>query len=178
MRNLLKFLLSLTIALVLMLVFRALVFTIYSIDGKGLEPEFKAGDRVLVNRWSYGLRMGGEGLFEYGRICRQSISRGDIVAYEVPGDRQRKLLGRVKALPGDTVRYMGGTELLPSIRNCDNADYYWIEAINETNPLDSRQLGFIKEQLIIGRVSMLIYSHNPEKPFWKGYRYNRFFVPQ
>ncbi len=175
MRNFLKFLLSVAVAFVLMLVFRSLAFTIYSIDGEGLEPEFMAGDHVLVNRWSYGLRMGGNGLFEYGRICRQPINRGDIVAYEEPGDGGRTLIGRIKALPGDTIHYLGGTTLLPSIKNCDNADYYWIETINEQNPLDSRQLGDIREEYIIGRACMLIYSHEPGQPFWKGYRENRFF---
>ena len=58
MRNLLKFLLALTVALMLMMAFRALVFTIYYVDGDGLEPEFVAGDHVMVNRWSYGLRTG------------------------------------------------------------------------------------------------------------------------
>ncbi len=180
MRNLLKFLLSLAAASLLMLAFRALVFTIYSINGEGLEPEFMAGDRVLVNRWSYGLRMGGRGLFAYDRICKQPINRGDIVAYENPceGHQQRVLFGRIKALPGDTVRYLGGTELVPSIQDCATADYYWIEALGKDNPLDSRQLGMISEQLIIGRACLLLFSHEPGKAFWEGYRKNRFLIVQ
>ncbi len=177
MRNLLKFLLSLAVALLLMLVFRALAFTIYSVEGEGLEPEFMAGDRVLVNRWSYGLRMGGTGLFSYDRICRQSVCRGDIVAYENPteGQRPHVLFGCIKALPGDTVRYLGKTELIPSIKDCAKADYYWIQSLSDENPLDSRELGLIREQYIIGRACMLVYSHQPGDPFWKGYRRNRFF---
>ncbi len=178
MRSFLKFLLSVAVAFLLMLTFRALAFTIYSIDGEGLEPEFIAGDRVLVNRWSYGLRMGGNGLFEYSRICRQPICRGDIVVYDEPGDSSRTLIGRIKALPGDTIHYMGKMVTLPSLKDCANADYYWIETVNEKNPLDSRQLGYIREEHIIGRACMLIYSHEPGQPLWKGYRKNRFFVYQ
>ena len=86
MRNTLKFLLVLAVSLLLMMAFRALAFTVYKVEGSGLEPEFSAGDRVLVNRWSYGLRTGGGGPFSYGRLCRQPVERGDLVAYEDPRD--------------------------------------------------------------------------------------------
>ena len=61
MRSTLKFLIVLAVSLLVMLVFRALAFTVYAVGGKALEPDFKAGDRVLVNRWSYGLRTGAAG---------------------------------------------------------------------------------------------------------------------
>ena len=179
MRNVLKFLLALTLSLLLMLVFRALFFTIYTIDGEGLQPEFEPGDRVIVNRWSYGLRTGsGEGLFSYGRILRQPIRRGDIVAFEDPTDytRTRILLGRCRALPNDTVRYNGRVELVPSVANCAGADYYWIQALSQNNPTDSRTLGFINEQFIIGRVFLVIYNHDPSSPFWSGYQGNRLLL--
>ena len=179
MRNLLKFLLSLTVALLLMMAFRTLVFTVYSVDGDGLEPIFTAGDRVMVNRWSYGLRTGGNNqLFGYGRICHQQAQRGDIVAYEDPTDStfHRVLFGRIRAPPGDTIRYSKQTEVVPSLHNCADGDYFWIQAINEQNPLDSRQLGFISEQRIIGRACMLVFSHEPGQPFWKGYRKNQLFL--
>lgn len=178
MRNTLKFLLAVVASVLLMLAFRALVFTIYSVNGEGLEPEFMAGDHVMVNRWSYGLRTGGHGLFSYGRLCRQPAKRGDIVAYENPIDslQGQVLFGRICALPGDTVRYQGRIVLMPSLANCAEADYYWIQAINEKNPLDSRQLGYISERFIIGRAFVIVYSHEPEKPFWSGYRGNRWLL--
>ena len=75
MRGSFKFLLALATAFVTMLAFRALVMTVCTVDGKGLEPVFQAGDHVVVNRWSYGLRTGEKGsLFDYGRICRQEIN--------------------------------------------------------------------------------------------------------
>ena len=59
MRSTLKFLLALVVAFAAMLTFRALVFTIYTVPDASVEPTFKAGDRVMVNRWSYGLRTNG-----------------------------------------------------------------------------------------------------------------------
>jgi len=81
MRIILKFLLSLAVAFLVMVAFRAVGMTIYTIDGRGLDPVFRAGDRVLVNRWSYGLRVGGgdNSLFNYGRLWRQPIEKGDKV---------------------------------------------------------------------------------------------------
>jgi len=179
MRSTLKFLLALAIALLLMLAFRALAFTIYTVEGDGLEPEFSAGDHVMVNRWSYGLRTGDDsGWFGYGRICRQPVKRGDIVAYEDPRDSTSRsvLFGVIYALPGDTLRYKGNTELVPGLKDCAEADYYWIKSINEQNPIDSRCLGLIHEQRIIGRAFVVVYSHTPMQPIWKGYRRSRFFL--
>ena len=103
MRNTLKFLLALGVAFVVMLAFRGLVMTICTIDGDGLAPHFIAGDRVVVNRWSYGLRTGKNGgLFDYGRICRQDVSKGDCIAFE--DSLGRVLICRCSALPGDTVK--------------------------------------------------------------------------
>jgi hypothetical protein len=72
-----------------------------------------------------------------------------------------------------------GTQAIevPGVANCANADYYWMEAIGNSNATDSRQLGFIAEELIIGRVIMILYSHNTQEPFWKGWRRNRFLLP-
>ena len=178
MRKLLKLLLALLVACLLMVAFRSLVISIYLVDGNGLEPEFQEGDRVLVNRWSYGLRTGGLGLFQYGRLCRQTVSRGDIVAYENPlsGRHGEVLFGSVCALPGDTVRYCGRTLLIPSLAGCADADYYWIKALNEQNPVDSRQMGFISEQCIIGRVFCVAYSLDPDQSLFLSLRRHRLFV--
>lgn len=159
-----------------MIAFRALGFTIYTIDGQGLTPLFVEGDRVLVNRWSYGLRVGGDkSLFSYGRICHQPVEKGDIVAFEDPRDDKRVaiLICRCIAVPGDTVSQDGRLTVVPGLRDCADTDYYWMEAIGQGNPTDSRQLGFISEKLIIGRVCRIVYSHDPSQSLFKGWRGQR-----
>ena len=159
MRTIAKYLLALIVALVLMLCFRALAFTIYVVEGTGLQPAFQPGDRVLVNRWSYGLRVGGDGgLFGYGRLGRRPVRRGDLVAFENPKNTGEVLICRCKALPGDTVLHESLTLTVPSLKNCDDGDYYWLEAIGPDNATDSRSLGFIPEKRIIGRATTVIYS--------------------
>jgi len=164
MRNTLKFLVALAGALLVMLAFRALVFTIYSVGGAGLEPAFKAGDRVVVNRWSYGLRTGGGGVFSYGRLCWQSPKKGEYVAFE--DSVGRMLIGRCTALPGDTVTLPGkGRAVMPGKANCDAHDCYFLERV-----------GIVNEESIIGRVVMVLYNHKKGMPFWRDYDADRTFL--
>ena len=179
MRNTLKFLLALAIAFVAMFAFRGLVMTVCMIDGDGLAPQFIAGDHVVVNRWSYGLRTGEKGgLFDYGRICRQEVKKGDFIAFE--DSLGRMLICRCTALPGDTVwnNQRDRSLIVPGLVNCADQDYYWVEPIGKNNVLSSRQLGFIPEERIIGRACLVLYSHEPSTPFWKGYRSERLLLPR
>ena len=147
MRSTLKFLMALSVALMTMLAFRALVFTIYAVPGSALEPHFKAGDRVLVNRWSYGLRCGGNGsLFSYGRLCRQPVGRNHWIAIE--DDDGRVMIGQCIAVPGDTVCWYDRKVIVPGRKaTCARHDYYSI-----------RDLGFVPEERIIGRVTLVLYN--------------------
>ena len=174
MRNTFKFLLALAIAFAVMLAFRSLVMTVCMIEGDGLAPQFIAGDHVVVNRWSYGLRTGEKGgLFDYGRICRQDIKKGDYIAFE--DSLGQVLICRCTALPGDTIMK---NVVVPGLVNCADQDYYWVEPVGKNNPLSSRQLGFIPEQRIIGRACLVLYSRESSAPFWKGYRSERLLLPR
>lgn len=174
MNQTLKFLLALAVAAVAVLAFRALVVTMYTVEGNSLGPLFKVGDRVLVNRWSYGLRMGGGRLFRYGRVARQGIGRGDIVAFESPADSIGGVfICRCKAVPGDTVN----GQAVPGRATCADTDYYWLETLSRSNPVDSRLFGFVPERCIIGRVFLIMYHHDDSKPLWEGYDWRRAFLP-
>lgn len=178
MSDSLKFLLALVMAIVVMLIFRALVFTLYTVEGDGLEPVFQKGDRLVVNRWSYGLRTGGEGsIFDYGRLCRQAIRKGDLIAFE---DTQgHTFICRCTGVPGDTVsvglKYGSGETkpgpmVVPGQATCDERDFYWVEPLGKNNPISSEQLGFVPEERIIGRVCIMLFGHDSEAPFWMGWR--------
>ena len=179
MKGTLRFIIALAIALVTMLAFRALVMTVCTIDGDGLSPQFQEGDRVVVNRWSYGLRTGKKGgLFDYGRICEQKVEKGDFIAFEDPYGRI--YICQCAALPGDTV-YLDNEKIpcvVPGVQTCDDQDYYWVRSINKDNPIDSRLLGFIPEERIIGRACLILFSHDSKAPFWKGYRSERLLLPK
>ena len=175
MRKTARFLLALAVALVLMLCFRALVLTIYTVEGQGLSPLLAEGDRVLVNRWSYGLRVGSP--LGYSRIMPKPVRRGDVVAFENPRNTSQVLFCRCKAVPGDTIGHNGETLIVPGRNTCAKDDYYWMEAIGPGNTLDSRTLGFISERFVIGRAIRVVYSRDPAQPLWQGWRGTRFLLP-
>lgn len=164
MRSTLKFLAALVVAFLVMLMFRALVFTIYTVSGSQFEPKFKAGDRVMVNRWSYGLRTGDGRLFSYGRLGQQPVSKNHWVV--VDDSLGRTLMGRCMALPGDTVSWQERKLILPSKAACAHHDYYLIDGI-----------GFVREEQIIGRVALVVYNHTPGSPFWCDYPVSRLLLP-
>lgn len=185
MKGTMKFLGALAIAFVVMLVFRGLVMTVCTIEGDGLAPQFIEGDRVVVNRWSYGLRTGEKGnLFDYGRLCRQEVKKGDFIAFE--DTLGQVLICQCTAVPGDTVyqetgvssQKTGAVCIVPGLVNCSDQDYYWVRSVSKNNPIDSRQLGFIPEERIIGRACLVLFSRDPEAPFWKGYRSDRLLLPK
>ena len=180
MKKTVRFLIVLIAAFLLMLVFRSVGVTLYTVEGDGLSPSLIAGDRVLVNRWSYGLRIGGSrSLFNYGRICKQPIAKGDLVAFENPLDsaHHEVFVCRCVALPGDSLMVDNVKTVVPCLDNCATADYYWLESINPDNPIDSRSLGFIAEEYIIGRAVLIMYSRNPSAPLWNGWRSDRLLLP-
>lgn len=160
----LKNVIVLASAFALMLGFRALVFSIHNVTGNGLEPLYKHGDCLLVNRCSYGLRIEGHGLLPYSRLLRQPVKRGDIVAFTMPSDSVAGIcIARCKAVPGDTINTLKGKLVVPGLNTCAKADYYWLEALNQQNPADSRHLGFIPESNIIGEVVTVIYNRKKLK---------------
>lgn len=178
MRSLLKFVLALVVAMAAMMAFRALCFTLYSVDSRQMAPTLQQGDRILVNRWSYGLRTGGEGLFSYGRICRQQVRHGDIVAFDCHTDSTATevMIGRCRALPGEQTFVDGQRLTVPSVANCDAADCYLIEQLSALNE-PPRYFGFVAEEDIIGRVVLVVYNHQPGAPLWSGYNADRLLLP-
>lgn len=119
MKSALKFVMALIVTILLMLAFRALVFTVYTVRGSALEPCLVDGDRVLVDRWSYGLRTGDGKLFKYARWIGSRVGRGDLVVFNSPMDslrpvhRRRTLAYYCTGVPGDTVKVGNGQLTVP-----------------------------------------------------------------
>ena len=155
----LKYVIAFASAFILMLAIRTLAFSIHGVVGNGLAPLYQNGDRLLINRCSYGLRIEGHGILPYSRLMRSPVERGDIVAFRVPCDSIAGLyIARCKAIPGDTINTQEGPLLVPGLKTCAKTDYYWLESINPNNPADSRHIGFIPESHIIGEVVSVLYN--------------------
>lgn len=158
MRKFFRFLSALAIALLVVAAFRALVLTVYTVEGSALLPEYQQGDRILVNRWSYGLRTGGKNLFKYERMIKRNVCRGDIVAFNNPLDsfrpvrRREVFICRCKALPGDSVSVIGAVP----------AGHYLMQSINN----DNSYYMLVPEDHIIGRAVMTLYNYDSTIKFY------------
>ncbi len=159
--NVLLFTLTCVFIMALMLALRTLVVSVHRVDGNGLLPLYANGDRLLINRCSYGLRIAGGRLLPYSRLMRQPVRRGDIVAFLLPdGTMSGLMIARCKAVPGDTISTTAGSLIVPGTADCADSDYYWLEAVNADNPADSRHIGLVAEKFIVGRVVKVLYSRN------------------
>ncbi len=122
MRSLIKFIVALAASVLLMLLFRSVAFTIYTVPQSGIKPWLVGGDRVLVNRWNYGLRTGGYGRFAYIRWFAKPVGKGELVAFNYPLDTLHAIGSRpvcaafCAAGPGDTA-FVGKQPVIPP-RKC------------------------------------------------------------
>ena len=109
MRSSIKLVIAIVAAAAFMLLFRSVAFIIYTVPKSGIKPWLVDGDRVLVNRWSYGLRTGGDKFFSYSRWFRKPVGKGELVAFNYPLDTLHAISERpvhaafCMAGPGDTV---------------------------------------------------------------------------
>jgi len=67
-----------------------------------------------------------------------------------------------------------GTFVVPGrAATCAPEDYYWMQALGKADTIDSRLFGPVPESLILGRVCLIVYSHDDSRPFYTGYRRGR-----
>lgn len=93
------------------LLIKALLVTSCFIPSSGMENSLYRGEGVLVNKWSYGLRLPFLSWFGYHRIGAEKVGKGDIVLFnnpapanlETPIDRRELYISRCIGCPGDTL---------------------------------------------------------------------------
>ena len=75
-----------------------------------MENSLFQGERILVNKWSYGLRLPLMSLFSYHRWCERSVRQQDVVVFNNPAaigqptiDRREIYISRCIGTPGDTL---------------------------------------------------------------------------
>lgn len=104
------YILTLLGVLFFVLLIRALVCSSHSIPSEGMENNLLPGDRILVNKWSYGLRTPLLSLFPYHRWKMTPAQKEDFVVFNNPGNTQKKAIDRKEVFinrctgtPGDTI---------------------------------------------------------------------------
>lgn len=147
--------------------FRALAFDSFVVTGRSMEPTFFAGERILVETIAFRVR---------------DLERGDIVVYEHPDEPGRRLIQRVVAFPGEVVEtgdgvlYVNGQAVPePYVDVNGNArghcgphevppGKYFMLGDQRALALDSRRIGFIPADRIVGRLVLRYYP--PSRVRW------------
>lgn len=101
---------KLAIVVILVLLLRGFAFTSCLIPSAGMEDSILPGERILVNKWSYGLRIPFMSIFSYHRWGESPVKDLDIVVFNNPFaiqqpliDRREVYISRCIGLPGDTL---------------------------------------------------------------------------
>ena len=97
-------------AIAVVLLLRGFAFTSCLIPSTGMENSLFQGERILVNKWSYGLRVPLMSLFSYHRWCERSGRQQEVVVFNNPAaigqptiDRREIYISRCIGTPGDTL---------------------------------------------------------------------------
>ena len=84
-------------------IFRSFVVEPFRIPSGSMEPTLIPGDFVLVNKFSYGIRLP---LSHLKVIDASSPERGDVIVFRYPPNPKLDYIKRVVGLPGDEVVYL------------------------------------------------------------------------
>ena len=85
-------------AIAVVLLLRGFAFTSCLIPSTGMENSLFQGERILVNKWSYGLRVPLMSLFSYHRWCERSVRQQDVVVFNNPAAIGQPLLTEEKSI--------------------------------------------------------------------------------
>jgi signal peptidase I len=95
---------------VIVLLFRTLVFTSFSIPSESMMPRLLVGDYLFAAKWPYGYSQASlpfDPTVGQGRLFGGLPERGDVVIFKHPVDRT-DYVKRVIGLPGDQVQMVNG----------------------------------------------------------------------
>ncbi|MCE8001521.1 signal peptidase I [Billgrantia ethanolica] len=88
--------------LLVVLLLRSFLVEPFQIPSGSMRPTLEVGDFILVNKFTYGLRLP----VTHTRIVELGEpERGDVMVFRFPSEPSVNFIKRVVGLPGDTVRY-------------------------------------------------------------------------
>ena len=162
MKDKVKVLLPYIIIILVVLFIKAFIVTPIKVNGESMYPTLEEGDIMILNKTAYYFN---------------KPKRFDIVVVDMPDEY---LIKRVIGLPGEHIEYKDNTLYVDGKKvkenfkhgvtddfNIEELDSYTIPensylvmGDNRENSLDSRELGFIREDQLLGKTSLIILPFN------------------
>ena len=158
MKDKVKVLLPYIIIILVVLFIKAFIVTPIKVNGESMYPTLEEGDIMFLNKTAYYFN---------------KPERFDIVVVNMPDEY---LIKRVIGLPGEHIEYKNNTLYVDGKKVKENFKHgvtanfnieelgsdtiplntYLVLGDNRENSLDSRELGFIREDQLLGRTSLII----------------------
>lgn len=163
-------LLSTALVLGLLLTARASLADHYRVPSGSMQPTVEVGDRVLVSKAAYGLRLP---LSQVWALELDAPARGDVVILDSP-EQDMVLLKRVVAVEGDTVAvvagrvHLDGSAVSEPYASRGGPDFgptqvprgeLLVLGDNRGNSRDGRSFGFVRRQAVLGR-AVAVYARD------------------
>ena len=150
------------VIIVAVLFIKAFIVTPIKVNGESMHPTLEEGDIMILNKTAYYFN---------------KPKRFDIVVVDMPDEY---LIKRVIGLPGehieykDNTLYVDGKKVKENLKHEKTEDFnikelgsdtvpegsYLVLGDNRENSLDSRELGFMKEEQLLGRTSLIVLPFN------------------
>ena len=154
-----KNVLSYGLIIVIALLIKLFIFSPIKINGTSMSPTLKDGEIMILNEIGYHLH---------------GLNRFDIAVAKVDGER---LIKRVIGLPGETVEYknnelyINGEVVVENFSHGETKDfslsdinvekipddYYFLVGDNRANSKDSRIIGLVHKNKIMGKTNFIIF---------------------
>ena len=169
-------------AAVIIIPVKTFFFQPFFVEGASMEPSFSGGDYLIVNEFGYkmtGIRLGDT--LDFSVRPFRELARFDAAVFRYPRNPSQYFIKRVIGLPGETVwikdsrvtisnkEHPNGFVLddrgylAPRTMTTDMAPVelgsseYFVMGDNRPNSYDSRVIGPIPEDKIIGKVSVRMW---------------------
>jgi signal peptidase I len=172
----------LVFAAIIIIPVKTFFFQPFFVEGASMEPSFSGGDYLIVNEFGYkttDVRLGDN--LDFSVKPFRELSRFDAVVFKYPRNPSQYFIKRIIGLPGETVQIKNSqitiynaehptgfllddkmflsprTVTAETITTELKSHEYFVMGDNRPNSYDSRAIGPIPEDKIIGRVSVRVW---------------------
>ncbi len=140
-RKIVKTLLGVLLSVALL---KGCVATSFLIPSAGMENSLFCGERILVNKWSYGLRLPFMQWINYHRWLERPVKKEDIIVFNNPANLKKKwidqreiFINRCIGTPGDTLMIDSLFSVVSVKQNAPDQKYLYAYAKAQEAILDS-----------------------------------------
>lgn len=149
MKRSLKWILAFVGAAIIVLLLRGFAFTSFYVPSNGMEQSVLSGEGILVDKWSYGLRMPFDNWFGYHRRGEQPVHLNEVIVFNNPANiangigQKEVFIGQCVGTPGDTLMVDSMFAIVPNeqLQSFTAASYYRYSSAHE-NAIDSLMAAF------------------------------------